>query len=222
MSQQPTAEQVRQGVRLLRDLLPWARAEAKKRGNDHELMAGSALGKSQFPYITEDNFVALVIYPAPFGGWHADMLLKNVPPGVPNSIGSPVATPYETREKAEAYAKEMLIGMLVQAARSKAEPPSNPAFLFYDWEIKLQRELLDKLLAQKPDATKGYGSEEAAIARLEGIVAGLEKIGFHQQNFDSWPIEWQNRLMSVVYMAALSGLFVYPPRQDAPPVKMRH
>jgi hypothetical protein len=36
----------------------------------------SPLGEAQLPYVTEDNLSAILIYQAPKGGWHADLLLK--------------------------------------------------------------------------------------------------------------------------------------------------
>jgi hypothetical protein len=95
--------------RLLQ-LLPWARAEAKKKAWSIEV--SSALAKATMQYVTEDNLEGIAIYPAPKGGWHCDVTLINVPPGVPNALGTQVAHPLATRADAEAHAKILLVTIL--------------------------------------------------------------------------------------------------------------
>ncbi|MGI4851991.1 MAG: hypothetical protein ACRYGR_08630, partial [Janthinobacterium lividum] len=71
------------GRRRLRQLLPWARAEARKTPFDG--VQHSPLGRAQIQYARTANLDALIIYAAPLGGWHADVVFKSVPPGTPNT-----------------------------------------------------------------------------------------------------------------------------------------
>jgi hypothetical protein len=72
------------GRRLLKELLPWARSEAKKDSLKFE--PKSALGRASMSHVSEDKLDAVMIYPAPKGGWHGDVVLKGVPPGVPDAF----------------------------------------------------------------------------------------------------------------------------------------
>lgn len=216
----------RQGRRRLRELLPWARAEARKPGYaDSEIKEQSALGRASFSHVTEDNLDALVIYPAPLGGWHADLVLKHVPPGVPNTIGSPVGSPFPTRSAAEDGAKKTLVMMLVTAARNRASPAASlpPVFILYGWSMDLLPALFEEALALFPDRADGYGSKEAAAARIEETLAALCPAGFDGVAFNDWSHGDKVALMTVLHIAALSGVFAYPLRRDAPPAsETRH
>lgn len=205
-----------QGRRLLRQLLPWARAEARKM--EGKVEANTPLGAATMAYVTEDNLGALMIYPAPLGGWHADLLFKQVPPGVPNSLGSPVAEPLRTRSEAEAYAKKLLVHALLianQNGATAAKPA--PVFLLFDWSLTLLPELYETALAAMPDMVDGYGSVAHAIERVEAVLADLAPDGFDGDAFNDWPRDRKTRLLAVLHMAALTGLFRYPPRRDTSP-----
>src|SRR6476661_4921942 len=86
------------GRRLLQILLPRAKAKAAKDNPTYRPI--SALGRAQMPHLRIDNVEAVLIYQAPKGGWHGDVVLRKVPPGVPDILGSPVDNPRPTREMA--------------------------------------------------------------------------------------------------------------------------
>ena len=107
-----TKDQMKAGRALLRDLLPAAREAAGTQ--EHPLAITSGVAKASAPYLREDNFEAIVIYPAPLGGFHCDLLLKKTPPGVANTMGSPVAKPLPSREAALDYAHTILTAMVAR------------------------------------------------------------------------------------------------------------
>jgi hypothetical protein len=201
---------LRAGRRLLRELLPWARAEA--RNPDRRTVSYSALFDAQKPYIKEANFHALVIHPAPLGGWHADLLLKGVPPGVANCMGSPVAEPFRTREAAEAGAR-LLLTAACHTARELATQPAGPAFLLYGHGLELSPAMIDAILSIMPGS---YGRERA-IEYIAQVVADVLPEGFTGRRFDALPYSQKTVLMSAIHIAAACGVLAYPPRRDASP-----
>lgn len=203
------------GQRLLRELLPWARAEARK--DDIEVELESALGKAAGTYLTEANLDALMIYPAPKGGWHADVVLKTVPPGIPNVFGTPVHKPCRTRTEAEDRGKRMLVMLLALAARNAGAEPAAPVFMLDGWTFKLLPELYEVALAAFPDRADGYGTKLQAAGRLEAALDRLCPEGFDGAAFNKWPRGKQADLLTVIHIAVLSGLYAYPMRQDAAP-----
>lgn len=204
----------RHGQRLLEDLLPWARAEVRK--GDHKTEMASALGKSAATYITEDNLDAILIYGAPKGGWHGDVVLKSTPPGVPNAFGTRVEDPCRTRAEAEDTAKHILVSLLQIAEGNKA-PPAKPVFMLCGWTIELVPELYDIALKIMPDMRNGYGTQLQAAVRVEETLEQLCPEGFDGQAFNRWPQEKKAALVAVLHTAALSGLYVWPWRRDAAP-----
>lgn len=204
---------IRAGRRRLRELLPWARAEAAKGTGRFELK--STLAKATAAYVTEDNLDALIIYPAPLGGWHADMLFKKVPPGVPNTMGTPVEKPCRTRAEAEEAAKAILVMMLTMA--QQAQPPAPPVFMLHDFDVRLLPEAIEAAAQAFPDEPHAYESKEHAIERIEAVLAALFPEGFSGERFDALDLPNKARFLSVLHIAAVTGVFVYPPRRDKSP-----
>lgn len=205
------------GRKLLRDLLPWARAEARK--GDVKYEDRSLLGRTTMSYVAEDNLEALSIYPAPMGGWHADLVLKHVPPGVPNVIGSPVGQPHATRAAAEASAKALLVGALTIAKQNREATVAKrpPVFILNGWSCELLPRLYEAALKHFPSRAGCYSSKETAVERIEEVLQELCPDGFDGKAFNGWGAEKKSRLLGVLHVAALTGIYVYPLRRDATP-----
>lgn len=205
------------GRRLLRQLLPWARAEARK--PEFEVKLGSALGETTAAYVREDNLDALMIYPAPKGGWHADVVLKHVPPGIPNVMGTRVEQPLRTRAEAEEAGKSLLIFMVKLCERAKST--GDPVFLLHGWAFTLSLKVFELALKAMPEGaggpSGGYETKEQAIERIEDVLAELCPDGFDGEAFNGWSPIRKARLLGVLTVAALTGVYVYPPRHDASP-----
>jgi hypothetical protein len=208
---------IRHGRRVLEELLPWARAELDKLGDKVSFKLESALGQATATYVTEDNLDALLIYRAPRGGWHADVLFKKVPPGVPNVMGTPVASPCRTRSEAEEMAKRLLVTVLSIARQNKAPSPADPVFKLYDYVFTIPPQLLPLALAVMPEYATGYGSPLQASARVEQALEALCPEGFDGATFSDWPHDKKAKLLAVLAISTLSGLYVYPMRQHGPP-----
>lgn len=205
------------GRRLLKELLPWARAEAKKA--DAGFKAESALGRASITHVSEDNLDAIMIYPAPKGGWHGDVILKTVPPGVPNSFGTPVGTPCHTRAEAENHAKHILVSLLLIAERNEnVTPEKGRVFLLSGWSVRLPAAVYEQALALMSEMRNGYGTPLQAAARVEQCLDELCPVGFDGKAFNNWPREKQAALLTVLITATLSGLYAWPWRRDAAPI----
>jgi hypothetical protein len=162
----------------------------------------------------------VLIYPAPLGGWHGDVLLRDMPPGFPNCVGTQVEHPMATRAEAEARAKVVLVGLLAHIARKPVpEPPPPPGFIFFDFGVQLLPELYEHSLAVMPEFVDGYGSIERAIEKMDEAVATVWPDGYHGQDINTLPIDDKVFLLTRVHIAALSGLFAYPPRAHGKPAR---
>ncbi len=209
----------RDGMRRLEQMLPAARAEAEA---GCEIGDQSELLRRQAPFIREDNFLAVIIYPAPKGGWHADLVLKDVPVGYPDVLGTRAESPCRTKIAAHEFAKGLLVSALVIAqghvGGDTADKPTKPVFLLGNWTIDLEPMLFERLAALKHlGGLDGYGSKQAANERVASAVAQYFPDGISRTAFEDLPRDDYGRLVAVLHMAALNGVYTYPPRPDAPP-----
>jgi hypothetical protein len=203
-----------QGRRRLRDLLPAARAQV--RNGQYSAKTGSDLGSTTMAHIREENIAAVTVTRTPLGGWSTDVLFRNMPPGIPNKLGTPVETPFRTREEAEAAALPLLTYMLVMAERNKASAPpgKDPVFLLYGHTIRLSAAIYHQTGGTEAN---GYGNPDAAADRLETFLSEHCPQGFSNAIWASWPPLTQATLMAILHTAALSGLYRYPPSQHRKP-----
>jgi hypothetical protein len=199
-----------EGKWRLTKLLPKARKKIKNGQGLTEVHMQSPLAKAQAAHIREDNLDAVIVYPAPLGGWHVDVLLRYAPPGVPNSFGSPVGNPYRTRAEAEQAAVDLLVVVLT-IAKEQAQP-TTPVFLLFGGPFKLIPDLLCHPLAH------GWGSKEAAII---GLTATMERLfGAAEPTTEQFKDMTGDQMVAMSYAihrAALDGVFAYPIRRDKSP-----
>jgi len=204
--------------RLLQEVLPWAREQLATA--DTRAESSSTLGETTFAHITEDKFEGLYIYQGPKGGWHADITFRNMPRGIANAIGSPVESPFRTRAEAEGAGKQLVVLALEvsrkNAERAAAEKP-DPVFRLYDLEFKLRSDLPSALVHFMPELLAGYGSPLQAAGRIESLLDEMCPRGFNAHVFKKWDMEKQMKLIAVLQCSVVSGLYVYPPRQDQAP-----
>lgn len=203
------------GQQRLKELLPWARDVADKSGSEG-LKLLSGVGKAWGSHAREDNLDALIIYPGPRGGWHADLVLKKVPAGVTNTLGTQTSKPCRTRDEAIDMGKSLLLSVLVFARRKERQEPLGPVFHLFDWEIALHGEALE-FLQEMSGGTAQYPDKETTMKRIGDTVTGLFPAGFSKERFDALDKEGKAQLLAVLTMAALSGVMVYPPTEDKPP-----
>lgn len=208
-----TEQDMRQGRRRLRHLLPQARALV--RSLDEGFRFVSAIAKAQAPFVTERNLEALVIYPAELAGWHVDLLLSKVPSGIANVIGSPNFKPCATRDEAEAVAINFLAAVL-KASDSPA-PESPRSFVLFDTAFSFPDAVFGEALRLMPSDYTRPGTRTLALDRIKAAVARLFPQGFTGEGFDNLPPDEKALLMTLMLTATLRGVYRYPPRADGTP-----
>jgi hypothetical protein len=121
------------------------------------------------------------------------------------------------RELALAHAPKLLGCVLIAMAMPKT--PTPPVFLLFNASYTLKQELLDWAVKAKPDTQGGFDSKEQAEARLRELLAILcpKDPETELEGFDDWPFQKKAALLTVLHIAALTGVFVYPVRKDGLP-----
>ena len=102
----------------------------------------------------------------------------------------------------------------IAARDEKADNPP-PGFIFFGFQIKLFPALYEQALAIMPQYRDGYGSVARAIEKLDAEVSRLWPDGDPDPNMLAR--DDLARLMAIIHIAALSGLFAYPPRAHGKP-----
>lgn len=206
-------DQLLSGRRLLKRLLPVALEEAKSDTRTAKVM--SEVAEALQTHLTIDKFEALVIHEGELGGWLVELLLRDMPPGHPSAIGTPVREPHRTRQEAQDGALELLI-YAIKIAQANTKPPADPIFEYYDCAITILTEILDMLFVNGFGESPSY-TVEHALERLREIDMELFPQGFSKECADGLPKDAQARWMSVVHLAAATGVFRFPEIEAKPP-----
>jgi hypothetical protein len=209
MASTPTRQQMIVGRRLLARLLPAAIDAAKS--DDLRAEPYSSLAKGMASHVTLDKFYSLAIYEGQLGGWHLDLVLRNMPPGFATVLGSPVATPYHSRQQAF-EAAPMFLAMMVKLATQQKAPSTEPVFEFHGLVIKLFPAALE-MLRDKGIQETGYDGE----TRLQKISEEMFPNGCTKEAWDILSHDAQAHLMSVIHCAAAIGITRYPSPEPAGP-----
>jgi hypothetical protein len=214
-------EILQQGCERLARLLPQAIADAAA-ANDRDIIKLSAVARAQMRYVTPDNLAAVVVRRAEYGGWSCDVMLKKVPAGIATAFGTPANAPHPTEAEAEASALPLLTFALFAARQVAAEDkPAPRVFEYFGFVVDLPEPLLqfmEQMAAQRPGLR--YGSKERATYRLDEISNQLFPDGqVTGAKLDALGQEGFTRLVAVLAMAALEGVFRFPEWRAEPPGK---
>ena len=219
-----TKNQIKAGRALLRDLLPAAREAAAT--EEHGLEAMSGVAQASAPYLREDNFEAIVIYPAPLGGFHCDLLLKKTPTGVANTMGSPVAKPLPTREAALDYAHTILTGMLARQRLNAAQPaaaePSAaaPVFELFGADMPILpnlTEIAQSIREAIETLKRGPFTYDDALATLAEATSECFPDGDVLKAARKLNQRQRMNMVIAVHLANLVGVFRFPQPSDGTP-----
>ena len=207
-----TREQKMAGRRLLKRLLPEAIEKAKSDSMEAEQRSEIAIRMAQV--LTLDNLDALVIHEGALGGWHIDLVFKNMPTGYPTVMGSPVAMPYRTLQEALDTAPDLL-ACFVKIALSKKDKVSDPVFEFHGASFTISPRALEVLIGQGLLAS-GYDADKA-IDRLHQLETTLLPGGFSDASWKKLTKDEKMLFIANFHMASATGLFRYPVREAASP-----
>jgi hypothetical protein len=200
---------------LLEELMPQARERADELIGDVTLIrAESQIGETTLPWCRIENVWGVRLYPAQFGGWHADILLQGVPEGLPDALGTPASNPAPTRGEALIIAVELVAMAIAKSRREPApEKPKHLIFDFHDFEIRIPVEVYDQV---RPLALADPRTREMMLERLAEITEEVFGSGVTETAMNALSEEARNRLMMVVLLSLAKNIFRYPVRADEP------
>jgi hypothetical protein len=192
-------------------MLPRARAEARKDPRPMDITSG--LGKALSVHFKEGNLDALLVYPAPKGGWHADVRFKNLPPGIPEVMGTPVSLPLVSMADAEKRVYDTLVVLLSTSAGQS----SPPVFILHGFEVTLSSKALNNLKPIVDSFPLEMKTPSYFLDLVSRTVAEAFPVGFSGDRLNNLDHASMVKLAAALTTAALGGVFRYPPRPDLAP-----
>jgi hypothetical protein len=136
----------------------WRKAEEKAASHKGKERVLSSTGESMVPYLTRENVQGYVVYPGDAGGWIADVAFR-VPFGLPDRVGTSVATPFRTKREA----RDSVVGTLVMAilnSMANLTPSGKFVFEFCDLAVPVELECVSEIRAQAQRAGVVVNSSE--------------------------------------------------------------
>lgn len=132
----------------LQRLLAQAREIHAAHGGIAELQAHPALCGAIAPYAREDNLDRVEVYQAPLGGYHADVVFRTTPLGIPDAVGTAAGHPAHTSEEAELRAMTILRGILdLDHLQDSQGADGHAVFMFFGRPIRIPTSDLAELAA---------------------------------------------------------------------------
>lgn len=171
-------KQIREGRARLAEARQGARDEAQASLRDPEtsVQTGTTLGHTLFSRIKEENLDALIVHRG-VKGWYADVLLKDMPAGLPVVFGTPSKMPHPSRALAEADGKMMLVTAFrailerEKIVRDKAPEDIRP-FELYGVTYRIPGEVVDNIQPMVDTMPEEFvGTPESVTHRLLSRVA---------------------------------------------------
>lgn len=216
MTDKPQA--YREGKRRLKESLGRAKAEARQGDKNLQSNETSMLGQSILETIDERNLDSLMVYKEGSGRWYADLVLKNLPVGTPEAMGTPVDMPKSSKKEALKDAWSILVAILAAIDERKntyrdTKIPDARVFELYGYSFSISAEYLDLGQRARKSLNLEDYTEEAAKKILEKAIEEIcENREFSDEIFQSATREAQNRLLTGMTLMLLHGYFRYPER----------
>lgn len=207
----PDHHLVEEGRQRLAELLPAAIEEAKNEGL--KVITGTAPASGLAAHLTMANFHSLIVHEGEQGGWVVDLMLKDMPPGVPSVLGTPVATPHKTRDEAVEMAPKLLAYM-TKLAMSPKEKPVAPVFEYFDVNVTMVPTILEAMVAA--GMTQQVESSYC-VGRLNEVSKKYFPEGATVEKMDALNHDQRKEVLVVLHMASAMGMFRYPEPEAKPP-----
>lgn len=207
----------RLAAKLLKELLPLAREEAKTIKDPFRPTTG--VGETALRWYRTENCLGVHVYQGDRGGWFADLQFDNLPLGVGDTIGTPVMYPAKDRQEALRQAVHFLASFM-DPPQPKVSPDAVDVFFAFD-EIELV--VPAGLLRSFKDSGLEIPTGAEAFAELASIRAELAGGGpLTREIMASLPEISLHRLQIVCALALLAGIPRYPEFEEAPPAAGMH
>ena len=202
--------------RLLKASLPHARKIVES-GTLTETTAASSLGANSLQYYSIEKCDGMHVYQGAKGGWFCDFAFVDLPPGIPDAIGTPVSFP----EKSQADAVLRGVDMLAMIMANKPDPPSTEdavaMFPIDDLVVHIPIRVLEEI---KRAADGEKPEQDYVLTRLTEFRKTYTGDGpVTSELADAFPQEVLRELQVLCTMALLSGLVRDPPYLEAAPPK---
>jgi hypothetical protein len=189
---------------LLRDLLPGARRLAETMTTQRPTPVGADL----MAFLTEAHVDDVRIVEGRKGGYLAQILLKDIPLGLPRSVGTHRRMPHTTRQLAIDHGKRMLAEIV------RAKPAASaPEGLF---RLSHQTFVLggDKLLAASRGPIPAHEVPLILATIYKKYFTGESSVGYRRP-YDTLPDGERREIEIALYQAAVNGVLEYPPSDVA-------
>jgi hypothetical protein len=199
----PSEAELEAGRRLLRRLLPRAIKDVKDgiyRADTTNLMS-DALATN----ITLDNLDAIIIHEGEADGYLAELTFKDMPPGFPVALGTPVEEPHGSRQVAQDSAFGLLGTVIAMIFQAEGKPKQPPQFIYHDWVVGLMPELLDALINRGIRNSLGMDEAFRRLRDFDIKHPAVSKDDIHRLEESS-----RKLLFTRIHMAAALGIFRYP------------
>jgi uncharacterized protein DUF6878 len=193
---------------LLSDLLPDARRLAETMITQRP----SPVRADLMAFLTEANVDGVRIVQGEKGGYLAQILLKDLPFGLPRLVGTDRRTPHMTRP----LATDHLRRMLAEVVRSKP-PACAPESLF---RLSNQTFVLraEELLAASQQRVTVDEAQEQLEAVYKKYFTDKERVGSPSWQPTTLSVSERQEIGSVLHQAAVNGILEYPPHSAGDPV----
>jgi hypothetical protein len=155
------------------------------------LSVASALGAITVDHLRAEHLDAVWIYPAPTGGYHADLFFDPVPLGLADTVGS--TTPEPTSAAAEEHAVHLLATLLHRQSERPKPPPASDHVIFefhgFEFHVPVQHVAIEVCTGGSDLAPTIRGRLDAFVAdRLQGEVTAA---ALEQLPLEHWEVLYQ-------------------------------
>jgi hypothetical protein len=176
-------------------------------GFEKKLGVASVLGANALDHCRAEKLEAVRIYPAPAGGYHADLIFAGLPPGMSDTIGTATNCPKPTRAAAEDMAVQLLATLLIHQSGRTLQPPmlEQRIFLFHGLDFRLPIEdVMPEVRACSLDL------ELAIRSRLNSFVADHLGDKVTVGSLEQLPVAHRKELHKLMCSALGAGIIRHP------------
>lgn len=210
-------KELRDGRKRLKEWLPRARAELKKRKGSLSSAPTSVLGQSLTDRVDKKNLDCIMVYETSPGKWYADIILKGLPRGIPNTLGTPVSLPKADREEAIKEGFIILMTMLAAIEDRKTIKRDQKFhdtryFHLYGMQFSLPGNAVDEA-ARLIDSTEGelaYAVEHAIQALDISVLDVFGESDMSSEVFAAASERKRIGLLTAMGVLLTFGIFRYP------------
>lgn len=204
-----TDQEIEEGRALMAAKLTALRETIEAGQDVARLESVSPVGRGLTGCVRIENLDALVIYSRGPLAWYADLIMKDLPAGISNVIGTPVHRPCSCRQEAEEAGDAMLEGILSVAIRNGSRPRTAPdtiPFSLFGIEVLVPAEMVADSLALRSNPPPGLDLNRKDY---EGIMGMLCRDIFGENEPDVAFLDAAPDHLKVIFNRVVCGLLSF-------------